>query len=984
MVAIERIAYLSTMQKNWNVFLKQISVYSLFMSLLFCTKVSGQSTVLQLNADTLSGKTTGYSLTQRNWVFHNGDDARWAQPGYSDTNWLKATTNFGDDNAIRDWQGIGWFRLWVKVDTGLTQKLLGLRINHDGASEIYIDGKYRGGFGKVGRSKAETQITRAPFEVTPIELNNTKPHLIAIRYANYGHVFPDFIGFQTWIGDYERLYHTNRRNYDLFEDMRLCSAAQLSLALLHLFLFLFYPKQRLNLYYVIFSVLFAGTNLAVCGDNISANPMMQLWWQHIFWICGVLGTVSAWHLLYAVGATAIPRWKAITVIIFTIVFLIKKVIFLDSNPNDGFNFLFLLILMDGLWALLGAIRRGQPHIWLIGAGMGMIVLLYFFVGADVFHLWTSKAERCLAMSIGLLSFPLLFSIYLALDFARTNHNLSLRLAEVEELSNKALAQEADKLELITHQAEKLERTVIERTAQVQKQADQLQELDQVKSRFFINLTHEFRTPLTLILGPAKQILLREKDSQTKADADTICSNADRLLKLINQLLDLSKLEAGKMELNNTPAELIYLVRRNVIIFQSLAEQKMIKLSFEAAWGTIWLSFDHDKLEGILYNLLSNAIKFTEPGGSIAVELKYSGEKFALLVTDTGIGIPANNMPYIFDRFYQVDASDTRSQEGTGIGLAITKELTELMGGRLIVHSIPGEGTTVQVTLPMHRVAAPYPEYPEDNTAAINLIPEAEIDRETTDNDGQPLVLVIEDNFELRRFICSILTDSYQVIEAANGEEGLALGLERIPDLVITDLMMPMMNGYQVCSGLKTNEKTSHVPVVILTAKADTDSRIAGLETRADAYLSKPFDQRELLVIIDNLIILRRQLHSKYKQGNIWLANTGSIPSMEQVFLEKIKRSVEAHLDDEQYSVDQLGDEIGLSRTQLHRKLKGLTGQGPGELIRSVRLQRAYELLKKKTGTIAEIGYMVGFGNPNNFSTSFSKYFGFAPSEVDKH
>lgn len=954
------------------------------MGMLFCSKVSGQSKIIQLSADTLSGKNTEYTLTKHQWAFRSGDNATWSQPRYPDTNWLKVATNFGEGNELREWRGIGWFRLWVQADTGLTQQLLGLRINHDGASEIYIDGKYRSGFGKVGRSEAETQIVRAPFEVTPIELNDTKPHLIAVRYANYGDIFPDFIGFQTWIGDYARVHQTSRRNYELFDDMKLCSAAQLSLALLHLFLFLFYPKQKLNLYYVIFSVLFAGTNLAISGDNITANPLMQWWWQHIFWICGVFGTVSAWHLLYAVGGTVIPRWKVIIALVFTMVYFVKKVVFFDSNPNDGFNLLFLLIMMDGLWSLIGAIRRGKPYIWLIGIGMGLIVVLYFFVGADVFQLWKNNAERCLAMSIGLLSFPLLFSIYLALDFARTNHDLSLRLAEVEYLSNKALAQEAEKLELITHQAEKLEKTVIERTAQVQKQADQLQELDQVKSRFFINLTHEFRTPLTLILGPAKQIFLREKDSQTKADAATISSNADRLLKLINQLLDLSKLEAGKMELNNTPAELISLTRRNVLLFQSLAEQKTVKLGFDVAWDMLWLSLDQAKLEGILYNLLSNAIKFTEPGGNITVELKDGGERFDLVVADTGIGIPSDKVPYIFDRFYQVDATDTRAQEGTGIGLAITKELTELMGGQLAVHSIPDEGTTVQVSLPMHQVAAPFPGDLLAEATTLHLGPEDETATTIPANDEQPLVLVIEDNFELRRFIRSLLADRYQVIEAANGEEGLALGLERIPDLVITDLMMPLMNGYQVCAALKTNEKTSHIPVMMLTAKADTDSRIAGLETRADAYLSKPFDQRELLATIENLIILRRRLQDKYKQSGIWLTNISEVPSMEQVFLEKIKKSVEAHLDNEQYGVDQLGDEIGLSRTQLHRKLKGLTGQGPGELIRSVRLQRAFELLKQKAGTIAEIGYMVGFGNPNNFSTSFSNHFGFAPSEAEKY
>jgi DNA-binding response OmpR family regulator len=252
------------------------------------------------------------------------------------------------------------------------------------------------------------------------------------------------------------------------------------------------------------------------------------------------------------------------------------------------------------------------------------------------------------------------------------------------------------------------------------------------------------------------------------------------------------------------------------------------------------------------------------------------------------------------------------------------------------------------------------------------------------NDGQPLVLVIEDNFELRRFIGSILMDVYQVIEASNGEEGLAIGLERIPDLVITDLMMPLMNGYQVCTGLKTNEKTSHVSVVMLTAKADTDSRIAGLETRADAYLSKPFDQRELLATVNNLITLRRQLHDRYKKGSIWQTDHSGIPSMDKVFLEKVKTSVEAHLDDEQYGVDQLGQEIGMSRVQLRRKLNGLFNQSPGELIRTFRLQRAFELLKQKACTVSEVAYMVGFSNPNSFSTSFSKHFGFAPSEAAGH
>lgn len=968
------ISYLRSMQK------KQTVIFSFFLSLFFCVPVFGQSGPVKLNADTLSGKRVEYALTKQKWAFKNGDDKAFAKPGYADTAWSRVSVNFGNAKPLPAWQGIGWFRLWVKADTALTMQKLGLRLNHDGASEIYIDGIYRGGFGTVGGNKAATQTRRAPFDVISFELADTGPHLIAIRYANFDHVFPDFIGFQTWVGRYDRIATLSQKNETLFQVMYLSVAAQLSLALLHLFLFLFYPKRKLNLYYVLFSVCFAGTNWGIATNNLATTAAGQLTATLVFWLAAILSTTTGWVLLQSIGDRRIPRWKIAVIIIFTLIYTVKHFFFPDSPSDLSFSIAFLAIMLDGLWALFRAIRKGQPYVWLIGLGMVMILLLYFFVGADVFGLWRNYALRCFVMSMGLLAFPLCFSIYLALDFARTNENLSLRLAEVEGLSAKALAQEAEKLELVTQQAEKLEKTVIERTAQVQRQADQLQELDQVKSRFFINLTHEFRTPLTLILGPAKQILNRETDPQTSADAGTISRNADRLLQLINQLLDLSKLEAGKMELNDSPAELVALIRRNVSLFQSLGEQKNIRLSFLADWDTLYVSIDQAKLEGILFNLLSNAIKFTQPGGLVVVALNKVGSAFDLLVTDTGMGIPESKMPYIFDRFYQADASDTRVQEGTGIGLAITKELTELMGGQLMVHSIAGEGTEMQVRLPINKVAGPIPELvagPDQETIFV---------AETVINGGSdlPLILVIEDNHELRRFIASVMGETYQVIEAGNGEEGLAIGLERIPDLVITDLMMPLMNGYQVCAGLKANEKTSHIPIVILTAKGDTDSRIAGLEIRADAYLSKPFDQRELLATVDNLIALRRQLQEKYYKGNLWLTQSETIPSMEQVFLDKIKKAVEMNLDDEQYSVDQLGDEIGLSRSQLHRKLKGLIGQGPGELIRAVRLQRAYELLRQKAGTVAEVGYMVGFGNPNSFSTSFSKHFGFAPSEAIDH
>jgi signal transduction histidine kinase/DNA-binding response OmpR family regulator len=954
----------------------------LLVLLTCCFLCRSQGQTVFLSADSLKGKSGEYALTKKQWHFINSDQPKWANPAIDDHGWAAVPTNFGEANPLAGWKGIGWFRLWIQIDTTLTQKPLGLRINHDGASEIYIDGEYLGDYGTIGHSKADTRIAREPFKVLPVIIKDARPHLIAIRYANFGHVFPDFIGFQTWLGDYQKLSAAKQRDESLYEYMWLSVAAQLSLALLHLFLFFFYPKQRLNLYYVIFSVLFAGTTLAVSGDNITANPVMQWWWQHIFWICGVIGTASGWYLLYAVGQTRIPKWKAIFIFGFLVVYLTKKVLFMDSRPyNDGFSLFFLIILLDGIWALIVAIRRGLPHIWLIGLGMLLIVLFYFFIGADVFRLWANGAERSLAMSIGIFSFPVLFSIYLALNFARTNQDLSLRLLEVEELSARALAQESEKLELITRQAENLEQTVAERTAQVQSQADRLSELDELKSRFFINLTHEFRTPLTLILGPARQLLAGEIASELRDGIQTIERNADKLLQLINQLLDLSKLEAGKMQLNNTSLEVVSLVNSHVQLFKSLAGQKQITLHFSSLVNKCWIALDQPKLERILYNLLSNAIKFTNSKGNITVELSIADNMLNLHISDTGIGISKDKLPYIFDRFYQVDASDTRSQEGSGIGLAITRELVTLMGGNIYITSEQELGTQVQLHLPITLADA------DEGLILPGLsLLDGHEEEIITDHDAGtdlPVILLVEDNADLRHFIASVFKDGYQLIEASDGEHGLSLGLAHIPDLVITDLMMPVMDGYEVCSKLKANEKTSHIPIVLLTAKSDTDSRILGLENQADAYLTKPFDQRELLATVNNLIALRRRLRDRY-QKNIpqpWFIDIEELPSMEQVFLDKVKKTIEIHLTEESYSVDQLGVELGLSRTQLHRKLKALTGQGPGELVRSFRLQRAYELLKNKTGTVAEVGYLVGFGNPNSFSTSFSKYFGFSPSEA---
>jgi DNA-binding response OmpR family regulator len=338
------------------------------------------------------------------------------------------------------------------------------------------------------------------------------------------------------------------------------------------------------------------------------------------------------------------------------------------------------------------------------------------------------------------------------------------------------------------------------------------------------------------------------------------------------------------------------------------------------------------------------------------------------------------LPYIFDAFYQADPSDTRSAEGTGIGLALTKELVELMGGQIRAESIEGLFTEINIRIPYLATEA-VSEATFETAARVELLPATDAIPPASGDDGKPLVLLIEDHEELRDFMHQSLAGKYRVLSAAAGDAGIALGLEHIPNLIITDLMMPGVDGYQVCAALKNDERTSHIPIIILTAKADMDSRVQGIETGADAYLGKPFDKRELFALIENLVNVRNQLREHYSR-HLWFSNVLSMPSIEQDFMARVRSAVESNLDEGGYSADQLARDIGLSRTQLNRKLKALIGQAPGELIRIVRLQYAYDLLKRRVATVAEVAYMVGFSSPASFSTSFTRHFGFAPKTVD--
>lgn len=563
-----------------------------------------------------------------------------------------------------------------------------------------------------------------------------------------------------------------------------------------------------------------------------------------------------------------------------------------------------------------------------------------------------------------------------------------------------------KLERHSHE---LERIVAERTAEVvaqrnrlHEQAEKLREVDVQKSHFFANISHEFRTPLTVILGHLDRLMKKEGGEQVK-DYTVMDRNARRLLHFINQLLDLSKIEAGGMTLRAANTDIVAFVKRTTGSLSSYAQHKGIALTFNGlppeatGHSAVFVYFDHDKIEKVLVNLISNALKFTPHGGTVDVSLTsghaVNGVTYVeIAVKDTGTGIPASKLPYVFDRFYQVEDYTRPGYEGTGIGLALVKELVELHHGSVSVQSTEGKGTTFTVRLPLGTAHLDEGEIVQEGGILESYdlkvhpeidapIPEEPVSVETSDESR---VLVVEDNADLRDFIRDQLSGEHTVIEAGNGRDGVRKAEDFMPDLIISDIMMPEMDGYALCSALKTNEKTSHIPVILLTAKATTENKLEGLELGADDYLMKPFNPQELQVRVRNLIQLRKQLREKFSSEMLLKPTEVTVPSQQKVFLERVTGVIEKHLAEEEFSVETLAAEIGMSRSQLHRKLKALTNKGPNELIRSFRLQRAAELIRQDAGSLAEIAYQVGFGSQAYFTRSFGEEFGRTPSEFKKN
>lgn len=521
--------------------------------------------------------------------------------------------------------------------------------------------------------------------------------------------------------------------------------------------------------------------------------------------------------------------------------------------------------------------------------------------------------------------------------------------------------------------------------------DKGQEVERMKSSFFANMTHEFRTPLTLILGPIE--LLKEKitSKEERKQLDVMEKNASRLLDLINQLLDLSKLESGKMNLQEEPLDIVLLIKRISGLFESAAEIKKIKLTVESSLENSLCQMDADKIEKVFVNLISNALKYTPVEGSILISIKNTpSQDIQIQIKDNGQGIQTSDLEHIFDQYFQSDKAADYEYSGTGIGLSLSKELVELHGGSITVSSTMGKGTEFTLIFP-HEIYSGAPisvnggSLKQRLNRRIQTSESVAVSNASADaikkSDEVPLVLLVEDNQEVRDYVKDVVSADYRIVTAEDGQQGYEKALQLIPDLIISDVMMPGMNGLELCEKLKSDEKTNHIPILLLTARAAVEDRIEGLEHKADAYLAKPFVPKELQVRISNLIENRLKVSEKYSREIVLQPGVVSVESVDDLFLEKLKTFIEKNLDNEMLGVDDLAGELHMSRSQLHRKMKALTNLPPNEFIRSYRLVRAMELIKSNAGSTAEIAFNVGFNSPSYFTRCFREYYGFPPSEA---
>ena len=655
----------------------------------------------------------------------------------------------------------------------------------------------------------------------------------------------------------------------------------------------------------------------------------------------------------------LPKWDrlfqllkqlAIPVILFTVIIL-----GIDSVDNKWATlvlFVYVVVnLVIGLLFTIPAARMKDPKAWFFLAGL--TPLIFGGIHAAIYR-FQDQVNFLQLYQIGLLLEVLFFSLGLAYK------------QQQKEKNQQRMQFELEKSKLIQEQK--------------QREANRLKEAEQLKNQLYSNITHEFRTPLTLILG------LTDTIQDYNKERSLIKKNAHRLLKLVNEMLDLAKLDTGSLKLQEQTADIIPFLSYLTESFTLLAKEKQIRLVFYTEHPTIIMDFDPERIQQILYNLLSNILKFTDSKGKIIVHAHQKHQEgqayLQLRIKDAGTGISKESIPPIFDRFYPTNHSDKQQAKGTGIGLALVKKLVALMKGTIEVESQPNKGTTFILQLPI-KISGTEQEALTPSTLIKEEV--AITSSDFTQNlainptSEKPVLLLIEDNLDVLYYIKTIVEKKYQVLCATDGYLGIKMAISYIPDLIISDVIMPQKNGFEVCQNLKNDERTSHIPIILLTAKAGEAAKIEGLQAGADAYLIKPFNKQELLIRLEKLQEIRQLLQNQF--SGLSKVKMASLPNKEDVFLQKIEIIIEENLSNNAFGILEICQSVHLSHSQVYRKIKALTGEGVNALIRKARLQKALALLENTTLSITEIAYQTGFSDSNYFSRTFSEHFGFTPSSV---
>ena len=527
----------------------------------------------------------------------------------------------------------------------------------------------------------------------------------------------------------------------------------------------------------------------------------------------------------------------------------------------------------------------------------------------------------------------------------------------------------------------------------QLEAERLKELDEAKTKLYTNITHEFRTPLTIIKGMT-ELISEKPDQWLEEGLAKIELNTSILLNLVNHMLDLTRVEAGAMPVKMVRGDVNLYIKCIVELFESLAAGKQIRLVYKPCGREAVVDHEPEKLMQIITNLLSNALKFTQPSGRVEVCTKLKDDQtFEIRVADNGPGISEEHLPHIFDRFYRVGESGSVTMPGSGLGLALTRELVKLMQGTIDVESVPGEGAAFTVVLPatrtaplidMHEVAEITGRFSEMIPGKFRRedgVPSRKGPSGEKTSGEKPLLLIVEDNKDVVQYLCSLVENEYEVKVAYDGKQGVEKALAFVPDIILSDVMMPVMDGIAMLDRIKKDIRTSHIPVVMLTAKADIGSRLEGLERGADAYLAKPFHRKELLVQLKSLVDIRKKLRERYAPVSDLILPQELEFHREDDFMQRIRKVMMAHMDDDGFDIQMLCRHIAMSRTQLYRKFRYLTDRTIKEYLRTLRLHKARELLLDTDLSVSEAAYRTGFKNISHFSKVFKEEFHINPSEL---